>query len=139
MFISHSSADAWTAKQLEKEIEGCGAETFLSEMDVEGGDDIGEEMRIAMEHADECLVLYTPEAAQSKNVWIEIGGLWSRRKRVVVLLNRLSAKDVTSDPNFPSYLKSLDFLELNADTDERYFPQLKTRIETHQKQEGKRE
>ena len=131
VFIAYSSADAWTASQLEQEIQRLGAETFLSEIDVEGGDDVGDNIRDAMNRAQECAVLYTPEASQSKSVWMEIGGAWMAGKRVVMLLNRVSVQDLTSDPQFPSYLKSLDLLELNTEVQGKYFPQLKTRIETH--------
>jgi hypothetical protein len=127
VFISHSSTDSWTARQIEKAIAQVGAATFLSEIDVTGGDDIGVQMREAMRRADECLVLYTPEAAQSKNVWIEIGGAWMAGKRVVLVLNRIAVSDITNDPRFPPYLKSLDLAELNSDFDLKYLSQLAVR------------
>ena len=127
VFISYSSADAWTARKVESEIKDLGADTFLSENDVAGGDDFGTWMRVAMDAAQECVVLYTPEAASSRNVWIEIGGAWMARKRVVIILNRLTAKQVKSDETFPPYLKSIDFLDLNEDFDDKYLPQLAKR------------
>lgn len=132
VFISHSSADAWTAKQLQRAIEGLGAATFCSVVDVHGGDDFGVAMRDALERADECVVLYTPEAAQSKNVLVEIGGAWTLRKRVVLVLCRVEERDVAADPRFPAYLKSLDFVDLNQELDTEYLPQLRDRIRGRQ-------
>lgn len=131
MFISHSSTDAWAASRIERDLAALGTETFLSEIEVTGGDDFGDAMRKAMGRADECLVLYTPEAAQSRNVWVEIGGAWMMGKRVVLVLNRVSTADVTGDPRFPPYLKSLDFIELNSQFDGRYLRELEARIREH--------
>jgi len=120
--------DAWTAKQIKKQIQAAGAQTFLSEIDVEGGDEIGVRMKVAMRKAHECLVLYTPEAAQSKNVWLEIGAAWMAGKRVVLVLSRMSMDEVTGDARFPPYLKSLDFSDLNVNFDSTYIPSLQRRI-----------
>jgi hypothetical protein len=95
---------------------------------VTGGDDFGESMRTAMGKAQECLVIYTPEAAQSRNVWVEIGGAWMMGKRVVLVLSRLTTTDLTGDPRFPPYLKSLDFIDLNSQFDSRYLGELRTRV-----------
>lgn len=127
VFISHSSTDAWTAKQIQKAIEQVGAVTFLSDIDIDGGDDIGVHMRVAMGKANECLVLYTPEAAKSNNVWLEIGGAWMAGKRVVLVLNRLAASDITGDSRFPPYLKSLDFSDLNTQFESKYLAELAAR------------
>lgn len=129
VFISHSSVDAWTARQIEGHVRDQGAEAFLSTLDVEGGDDFGTWMRDSMDLSDECLVLYTPEAAASRNVWVEVGGAWMARKRVVILLSRLSVEDVTSDPKFPHYLKSLDFRDLNTEFDSKYLVELEGRVQ----------
>jgi hypothetical protein len=34
VFVSHSSADTWVAKQIAREIEACGATPFLDEAQV---------------------------------------------------------------------------------------------------------
>jgi hypothetical protein len=127
VFISHSSADAWCAKQLHRTLIDAGAEAFLSVLDMEGGDEAGHEMRTAMDKADECLVLYSPEAAQSKNVWVEIGGAWMQKKRLTMILTRLSVPDVTGDPRFPPYLKSLNYYDLNTEFDSKYLPEVGAR------------
>src|SRR5882672_6977231 len=127
VFISHSSIDAWSAKQLYQAVTDAGADAFLSVLDMEAGDDAGQEMREAMDKADECLVLYSPEAAQSKNVWVEIGGAWMQKKRLTMILTRVSVPDVTGDPRFPPYLKSLNYYDLNTEFDSRYLPELRGR------------
>jgi hypothetical protein len=131
VFLSHASADAWTARQLEKEIVALGAATFLSVIDIEAGDDFGAKMRDAMDMANECTVLYTPEAASSKNVWVEIGGAWMMRRRVVIVLCRITVTEVSADPRFPPYLKTLDFVDLNSELDSEYLPQLKARVQSY--------
>ena len=131
VFISHSSVDAWTARQIQRAVTGLGADTFLSEVDVDGGDEIGIRMKDAMKKAHECLVLYTPEAAQSKNVWLEIGGAWMAGKRVVLILNRVAEAEITGDARFPPYLKSLDFNDLNTQFESRYLASLKARTNGH--------
>lgn len=131
VFISHSSADAWTASRIERDIAALGAETFLCEIEVAGGDDFGESMKTAMSTAQECLVLYTPEAAQSRNVWIEIGGAWMMGRRVVLVLSRITTSEITGDPRFPPYLKSLDFVDLNGQFDSRYLNELRSRVGQH--------
>lgn len=49
-------------------------------------------------------------------------------KRVVLVLTRFSVADITGDPRFPPYLKSLDLLDLNSEFDSRYIPELTGRI-----------
>lgn len=43
VFISHSSADFWVAKQIAEAIRDCGARAFLSE-DLPGGANIAEQI-----------------------------------------------------------------------------------------------
>jgi hypothetical protein len=131
VFVSHSSADAWTAGRLHRAIRELGADAFLSTADIAGGDDFGAKMQEAMERADECVVLYTPEAAQSRTVWIELGGAWFMRKRVVIIVSRMTVSEVTSDPRFPQPLNALDCIDLNSEVDSRYLPEFEARIHAH--------
>ena len=73
VFISHSSADTWVARQIARHIEELGASTFLDEEDIEHGDDIEEEILSAAQNSDELLVLLTPWALTRPYIWIEIG------------------------------------------------------------------
>lgn len=52
VFISHSAADTWIAKQLAREITSCGAEPFLDEAHIEVGDDFSEELRSSLNKAE---------------------------------------------------------------------------------------
>jgi len=44
VFISHSSADTWVAKQIAREIAACGATPFLDEAHVDAGADFEEDI-----------------------------------------------------------------------------------------------
>ena len=60
VFISHSSADLWVARQIASHVERCGAKSFLDEAQIAVGADFDEEIRSALEQANELLVLLTP-------------------------------------------------------------------------------
>jgi len=62
VFISHSSADTWVAKQVAREIEACGATPFLDEAEVDAGADFEEDILNFLERAHELVVLLTPWA-----------------------------------------------------------------------------
>jgi hypothetical protein len=61
--ITHASADAWTARQIQKEIAGRGARTFLSQLDAADESRARGEIENALNQAQECVVLYTPDAS----------------------------------------------------------------------------
>ena len=48
VFLSHATADKWTAKVICEKIEATGASTFRDDRDINGGDDIPEEIRNQM-------------------------------------------------------------------------------------------
>jgi hypothetical protein len=62
VFISHSSADTWVAKQIAREIEACGARPFLDESHVHAGADFEEDILNFLKRAHELVVLLTPWA-----------------------------------------------------------------------------
>jgi|SRR6266567_3650179 len=62
VFISHSGPDTWVAKQIAREIEGCGAKPFLDEAEIDAGADFEEDIRKFLERAHELIVLLTPWA-----------------------------------------------------------------------------
>jgi hypothetical protein len=53
VFISHSSADTWVAKQIAREIAACGAVPFLDEAQVDAGADFEEDILNFLERAHE--------------------------------------------------------------------------------------
>ena len=60
VFVSHATADKWLAKTLCEKIEACGAATFRDDRDIQGGDDIPDEIRKKIIRANELLVLLAP-------------------------------------------------------------------------------
>lgn len=64
VFVSHSGIDTWVAKQIAREIAGCGAVPFLDEAEIDVGADF--------------VVLITPWALDRPYVWAELGAAWGR-------------------------------------------------------------
>ena len=125
VFISHASSDLWIARQIAKEVAGCGAETFLDEGDISHGDDFDEEILRAEEQCTELLVLLTPWSLAGAYIWLEIGYFRRSGKRIVGVLYGLTVADVSRDPRVPNLLKRLDMVDLNRlDT---YLTQLRKR------------
>lgn len=126
VFISHSSRDTWVARQIAAHIESLGAATFLDEANIRVGDDFQEEIRTALECADELVVLLTPWSLDRAFVWAEIGGAWVRRIRIVGLLHGVSTSELQQRPATPIILTSRDLIALN-DFDQ-YLVQLAGRL-----------
>jgi TIR domain-containing protein len=63
VFISHSSKDAWVAKQIANQLSDRGIDTFLDENDLETGDVFDDELRDRMRQADEVLILLSPSGS----------------------------------------------------------------------------
>jgi len=127
IFLSHSSRDTWVAKQLAREIEGCGASVFLDEAEIDVGADFEEDILAFLERAHELVVVLTPWALERPYVWAEIGAAWGRRIRIVGLLHGITAGELQSRPGIPVLLKKRDLLDLNdVDT---YLEQLRQRIQ----------
>ena len=113
VFISHSSRDTWVARQISLHIQSLGADTFLDEADVQAGDDFEEQIRSALERADEFVVLITPWALDRGFVLAEIGGAWVRRIRIVGLLHGISTTELQQRSGTPIILTSRDLIALN--------------------------
>ncbi len=86
IFVSHSSADTWVAKQIAREIKARGGTPFLDEAQVDAGADFEEDILRFLERAHELVVLLTPWALDRPYVWAEIGAAWGRRIPIVALL-----------------------------------------------------
>ena len=128
IFISHSGTDTWVAKQIAREIEICGATTFLDEASIAIGEDFEERILTALDQAKELVVLLTPWSLQRAYVWAEIGATWGRRTPIIGILHGLTPDDLQSNPDVPSLLTRRDLVQLN-DIDS-YFDQLRDRVET---------
>lgn len=87
VFISHSSADLWIAEQIAKEVTAAGAQPWLDELDLEGGDNLRERIINGIAACREAIVLITPQSLKSRWVAFEIGAAFGQRKRVTPILH----------------------------------------------------
>ena len=76
VFISHATADKWLAKVLCEKIEATGAITFRDDRDIQGGDDIPDEIRRRIKQSKEIVVLLTPQSVGRQWVILEVGAAW---------------------------------------------------------------
>jgi predicted nucleotide-binding protein len=122
VFVSHATADKWLARTLCEKIEETGASTFRDDRDINGGDEIPEEIRRQIKQSKEILVLLTPESVNRQWVILEVGAAWgwSKRMRIVILMNHISV-----DP-IPDMMKNKKAIDLN-DLD-HYLSELSQRI-----------
>jgi hypothetical protein len=100
VFISHSSTDKWVARQIARQIEELGVESFLDEKDIETGDSIDKAIQSNLADCDELLMLLSPASLKSSWVLIEIGGAKALDKRLVPILLHVGPNelpDVLSD------------------------------------------
>ena len=88
VFVSHATADKWLATTFCEKIEATGATTFRDDRDINGGDDIPEEIRTQIKRSRELVVLLTPESVDRPWVLLEVGAAWCWRRdyRVVPIL-----------------------------------------------------
>jgi hypothetical protein len=109
VFLSHATADKWLAKVICDKIEGTGASTFRDDRDINGGDDIPEEIRREIKQSQEMIVLLTPESVGREWVLLEVGAAWGWRKnsRIVAVLEH-----VDIDP-IPEIIKSKKAIRIN--------------------------
>ena len=126
VFVSHASADKWIAEQVARSIEDAGGDVFFDTVDIEKGDQYDAKILDALRRCEELIVLMTPTASESKNVWMEIGAVWYAEKRLIGILYSLSVDEVQADPRMPQGFRRLQLLSLN-DTD-RYLDQVARRI-----------
>ncbi len=129
VFVSHSGEDTWVARQIAREIEGCGAKPFLDEAEIDSGADFEEDIRRFLERAHELVVLLTPWALERPYVWIELGAAWGRRIPIVALLLGIMPSELQGRPGVPVLLKRRDLLQLNDI--EAYLKQLRGRVKEH--------
>ncbi len=126
IFVSHSSADTWVAKQIAREIKLRGGTPFLDEAQVEAGADFEEDILKFLERAHELVVLLTPWALDRPYVWAEIGAAWGRRIPIVALLLGITPAELQTRAGIPVLLKKRDLLQLNEI--DIYLEQLAERI-----------
>lgn len=113
VFVSHSSADTWVARQIAREIEARGAVPFLDEAEIDVGADFEEDILTFLERADELVVLLTPWALERPYVWAELGAAWGRRIPIAALLHGITPGELQSRPGVPVLLKRRNLVSLN--------------------------
>lgn len=88
VFVSHATADKWIATTFCEKIESVGAATFRDDRDINGGDDIPQQIRTQIRQSRELVVLLTPDSVDRPWVLIEVGAAWTLRKnyRIVPIL-----------------------------------------------------
>lgn len=107
VFVSHATADKWIAKVICEKIDAIGASTFRDDRDINGGDDIPEEIRQQIKRSQELVVLLTPESVSREWVLLEVGAAWGWRKRIVAILDHIDINPI------PEIIKSKKAIKLN--------------------------
>jgi hypothetical protein len=125
VFVSHATADKWLAKALCERIENTGATTFRDDRDINGGDDIPEEIRRQIKQSKEIVVLLTPESINRQWVILEVGAAWGWSKRMRITLIR---EHVAVDP-IPDMIKNKKAIPLNDFED--YVNELARRVRSY--------
>lgn len=109
VFVSHATADKWLAKVLCDKIEATGAVSFRDDRDINGGDDIPEEIRRQIKRSREIVVLLTPDSINRTWVTLEVGAAWGRSKAMRILIVMCH---VSVDP-IPDMIKNKKAVSLN--------------------------
>jgi hypothetical protein len=123
VFISHSSLDAWIARVMVEKIEALGAECWLDEKDLAGGDVIVEDIVRGIDACHEAIILISPNSVKSHWVSFEIGGVRAQHKRVTPILNNVKPQQMAP-------MQDIKGIDLNSF--EQFLAQLKRRISQRQ-------
>jgi hypothetical protein len=127
VFISHSAADAWLAKQIRLRIKALGADSFLDVNDIAKGDDFKSRIKQELPSCDELLALFCPWSRVRRWVSHEIGMADMLGKRIVCVFQGVTLRDFHEGEDGLGPLSDLNIVEIN-DLDS-YFEELKRRIE----------
>jgi hypothetical protein len=119
VFVSHSSCDAWIAHQMAKELKSLGAECWLDQKDLKGGDQIIDTIVDGIRKCNEAVVLISSTSVSSQWVNFEIGAVVILDKRVTPILNNVA-------PDAMAPMKGVKAIDLN--TFDEFLKQLKARI-----------
>jgi hypothetical protein len=103
-----------------EKITALGADVWLDEKDLEGGDIIIEKIISGLETCNEAMVLISPDSIKSEWVRFEIAGVRVLRKRLTPILNHTKPDEMAS-------LKDVMAIELNSF--DQFLIELKKRIE----------
>jgi hypothetical protein len=82
------------AHVLEEQRGRCAIRTFLDEKDIQGGDPIAETIRRSIVACDEFLVLLSQNSISRPWVLLEMGVAFGFRKRIVAIVDKVSANEL---------------------------------------------
>ena len=94
IFVSFAWDDKYIACKIKDDLEALGAEVFLADHSLETGDDIDQEIRGALEAADELVAIISPTTLTSTWVVGEISIARFRNIRFVPILNHVSPNEL---------------------------------------------
>jgi hypothetical protein len=126
VFISHGKDDSWIASHLARDVQRCGASTFLDETDISRGDDFKKIIHKEIAACDELIALFTPWSSSRFWVWVEVGAAWGQSKRIVVLLYGVTVPDLERLGGSRAILEDIHILPLNSFDD--YLDELSCRV-----------
>lgn len=119
VFLSHSSLDTWIANVIAEKIQALGADCWIDEKDLTGGDVIVEDIIKGIDACHEAIVLISPNSVKSQWVSFEIGGVRAQHKRVTPVLNNVKPQQMAPMQD----IKGIDLNKLD-----QFLAQLKKRI-----------
>jgi hypothetical protein len=124
VFLSHSSLDTWIASVIAEKIQALGADCWIDEKDLTGGDVIVEDIIKGIDACHEAIVLISPNSVKSQWVSFEIGGVRAQHKRVTPVLNNVKPQQMALMQD----IKGIDLNKLD-----QFLAQLKRRISKWQR------
>jgi len=102
--------------------EALGAECWLDEKDLAGGDVVAEDILKGIRICREAIILMSPNSLESKWVSFEIGAARAGRKRVTPILNNVALDEIAP-------MRDLKGIDLNKF--DQFLAQLASRIRQH--------
>ncbi len=125
VFVSHTRDDRWVAGQIAKNIEACGAPTFLDRRD-NFGNKADPRIREEIKKCDELLALLTPWSFRKDWLRHEIGMADGHDKKIVCVFYNVTKADLRADGDGPGPWDGFPPIEINdLDT---YFEDLRRRL-----------
>jgi hypothetical protein len=106
VFLSYSSVDRQEANEIYEAIKNAGGRVFISEKDLNPGEDFAEEVRNAISSSRELWLLVSPNSIKSDWVISEWGAAWVLRKKIVPILHSCRPEDL---PDRIRRLQCIDF------------------------------
>ena len=118
VFLSHSHHDNWLADVIAHKFKAAGADVWLDEMSLTGGDEVLAGIVKGIRSCNETVVLVSNESIKSQWVAAEIGMAVAARKRITGLLNNVDFDAMAPLSSIKSYALN-DFQKLIRDLRKR--------------------